>query len=195
MKIVGVTGGIGSGKSTVVKMFEELGVPIYIADERAKKLMHESKQLRHKIVDFLGEESYQEDKLNRKFIAKEIFNDTKKLNGFNAIVHPEVHNDFKKWKADLENNNTYCIYEAAILFESNRQKICDYTLLVTAPEDVRIKRVIKRDNTKESEVLERMNHQWSEERKKKLADFIIYNMDLDKTKQDVNKIHKFLQDK
>ena len=192
MKIAGVTGGIGSGKSTVVKMFEELGVPIYVADKRAKKLMRESKDLKIKIVDFLGKESYKDGELNRPFIAKEIFNDVEKLNRFNAIVHPAVHADFKKWKADLENNYTYCIYEAAILFESNRQEICDYTLLITAPKEVRIKRVMNRDNITESDVIERMNHQWSDERKKKLADFIIYNMDLDKTKQDVNKIHKFL---
>lgn len=192
MKIAGVTGGIGSGKSTVVKMFEELGVPIYVADKRAKKLMRESKDLKIKIVDFLGIESYKDGELNRPFIAKEIFNDVEKLNRFNAIVHPAVHADFKKWKADLENNYKYCIYEAAILFESNRQEICDYTLLITAPKEVRIKRVMNRDNITESDVIERMNHQWSDERKKKLADFIIYNMDLDKTKQDVNKIHKFL---
>lgn len=192
MKIAGVTGGIGSGKSTVVKMFEELGVPIYVADKRAKKLMRESKDLKIKIVDFLGKESYKDGELNRPFIAKEIFNDVEKLNRFNAMVHPAVHADFKKWKADLENNYTYCIYEAAILFESNRQEICDYTLLITAPKEVRIKRVMNRDNITETDVIERMNHQWSDERKKKLADFIIYNMDLDKTKQDVNKIHKFL---
>lgn len=192
MKIAGVTGGIGSGKSTVVKMFEELGVPIYVADKRAKKLMRESKDLKIKIVDFLGIESYKDGELNRPFIAKEIFNDVEKLNRFNAMVHPAVHADFKKWKADLENNYKYCIYEAAILFESNRQEICDYTLLITAPKEVRIKRVMNRDNITESDVIERMNHQWSDERKKKLADFIIYNMDLDKTKQDVNKIHKFL---
>ncbi len=192
MKIAGVTGGIGSGKSTVVKMFEELGVPIYVADKRAKKLMRESKDLKIKIVDFLGKESYKDGELNRPFIAKEIFNDVEKLNRFNAMVHPAVHDDFKKWKADLENNYTYCIYEAAILFESNRQEICDYTLLITAPKEVRIKRVMNRDNITETDVIERMNHQWSDERKKKLADFIIYNMDLDKTKQDVNKIHKFL---
>lgn len=192
MKIAGVTGGIGSGKSTVVKMFEELGVPIYVADKRAKKLMRESKDLKIEIVDFLGKESYKDGELNRPFIAKEIFNDVEKLNRFNAMVHPAVHADFKKWKADLENNYTYCIYEAAILFESNRQEICDYTLLITAPKEVRIKRVMNRDNITETDVIERMNHQWSDERKKKLADFIIYNMDLDKTKQDVNKIHKFL---
>lgn len=194
MKIVGVTGGIGSGKSTVVNMFEQLGVPIYVADIKAKKLMHESKQLKDKIIDFLGQESYKDNKLNRQFIAKEIFNDAEKLKRFNAIVHPAVHADFKKWKADLENNkNAYCIYEAAILFESNRQNICDYTLLVTAPKEVRIRRVIERDHIKKNDVLERMNNQWSDERKKKLADFIIHNIDLDKTKQKVNEIHNFLQ--
>ena len=194
MKVVGVTGGIGSGKSTVVKMFEGLGVPIYIADNKAKKLMHDSKHLKNQIIDFLGTESYKDGELNRQFIAKEIFNDTEKLKSFNAIVHPAVHSDFELWKANLESkNNIYCIYEAAILFESNRQKICDYTLLVTAPKEMRIKRVIDRDRINENDVLERMNHQWSDDKKEKLADFIINNIDLDKTKQKVNEIHNFLR--
>ena len=194
MKIVGVTGGIGSGKSTVVKMFEQLGVPIYVADIRAKQLMHESKDLKNKIIDFLGKEAYINGKLNRPFIANEIFNDAEKLKRFNAIVHPAVHDDFNEWKMLTENKSVaYCIYEAAILFESNRENICDYTILVTAPKEVRIRRVIERDHIKENDVLERMSHQWSDERKKKLADFIIHNIDLDETQKQVNKIHNFLQ--
>ena len=196
MKIVGVTGGIGSGKSTVVNMFEQLGVPIYIADIRAKKLMHESKDLKNKIIDFLGKESYKDGKLNRQFIAKEIFNDAEKLKRFNAIVHPAVHTDFKIWKANLENNkNTYCIYEAAILFESKRENICDYTILVTAPKEERIKRVTTRDRVKEKDVLERMSHQWSDERKKKLADFIIENININNTERQVEKIHSLIMTK
>ena len=98
MRIVGVTGGIGSGKSTVVNMFEKLGVPIYVADTRAKKLMNESDELKAKIINYLGKASYSDGKLNRQFIAKEIFNDAEKLKKFNALVHPAVHADFKLWK-------------------------------------------------------------------------------------------------
>lgn len=194
MKTIGVTGGIGSGKSSVVKMFSELGIPVYIADVRAKKLMNASNELKEKIIKGLGNQSYINGQLNRKFVAKLIFNDTEKLKQLNAIVHPAVHDDFKKWKKQLEDKNyNYCIYEAAILYESNRQHICDYTILVTAPKEIRINRVINRDKINKNEVLERMKHQWSDERKQKLADYIIHNIDYKSTRESVNKIHNLLQ--
>lgn len=193
MKIIGVTGGIGSGKSTVVKMFKDLGIPIYVADNRAKELMQHSKKLKADIVQLLGENSYVNGKLNRKFIAAEVFNKPDKLNALNNIVHPAVSDDFDEWiKGQNKINVPYCIYEAAILFESKRQNICDFIILITAPRSVRINRVIERDDVLKSEVVNRMKHQWSEEEKRELADVIVENTDLNDTRKQVQKLHKFI---
>ena len=191
MKIVGITGGIGSGKSTVVKMFKDLGIPVYIADDKAKKLMQDSKELKVNIIQLLGKNAYVDGKLNRKFIASKVFTNPEKLNALNAVVHPAVHKDFKKWiKGQDETAIPYCIYEAAILFESGRQDICDRVILVTAPQSVRIDRVVRRDNTSRDQIIKRMNYQWSEEEKKQLADIVIENTDLADTKKQVQDVHK-----
>lgn len=190
MKVVGLTGGIGSGKSTVAKMFAKLEVPIYIADDEAKKLMHEDVEVKNQIVALLGEESYVDDQLNRTYIADLVFNDKKLLEKLNAIVHPAVANHFLSWKNTQESN--YVIKEAAILFENGGYKKCDYTILVTAPEEMRINRVMKRDHTKKSKVLERLKNQWTDIEKIPLADFVIKNTDLEKTRLQVTKIHNKL---
>ena len=193
MKVIGVTGGIGSGKSTVVKMFEDLGIPVYIADSKAKKLMQDSKELRKDIAELFGKNAYVNGKLNRKFIASEVFSNPDKLNALNAMVHPAVHNDFKRWiKTQDRITTSYCIYETAILFESKRQHTCDRVILVTAPRSVRIDRVVKRDNVSRDKVVERMNHQWSEKKKKQLANTVIENIDLEDTKRQVEYIHKHI---
>ena len=193
MKIVGITGGIGSGKSTVVKMFEKLEVPVYVADAKAKALMNDSDELKTKIIKLLGKNAYKDKIPNRRFIADQIFNDKSKLKKFNAIVHPAVHDDFDKWLEQVRRTDTvYCIYEAAILFEVERQELCDMVILVTAPRTERIDRVMKRDNISSNEVIERMEHQWADERKKKLADFTIENIDLDETEEQVNRMHSYI---
>ena len=187
MKVVGLTGGIGSGKSTIAKFFKNLGVPVYIADIEAKKLML-NQDIREKIIDLLGKRAYNADELDRKFIADIVFNDPILLDKLNAIVHPAVAKNFEVWAQNQESD--YVIKEAAILFENGGNKYCDLTILVTAPERERIMRVMKRDNVKESEVKARIDMQWSDEKKIPLADFVIYNNELSESEKTVEKIHR-----
>ncbi|MCB0468931.1 MAG: dephospho-CoA kinase, partial [Aequorivita sp.] len=149
MKIIGLTGGIGSGKTTVAQLFSELGVPIYIADIEAKKIMDSSKVIRRKLIALLGEDAYSGAKLNRKFVADKIFNDKFLLDAVNAVIHPKVAAHFRKWVS--KQKATYVIKEAAILFENGSYKNCDMVILVTAPKQVRITRVMARDNTSKTE--------------------------------------------
>lgn len=190
MKTIGLTGGIGSGKTTVAKMFEALGVPIYIADIEAKKLMHTSLEIRKELQNLLGEEVYKNNVLDRAFMAALIFNDTALLEKVNKIIHPRVEAHFQEWKKSQK--ATYCIKEAAILFENGGYKRCDKTILVLTDENIRIKRVMKRDKVEKEKVLERMKNQWSDEKKMLLADYIIKNEGLKETRQQVNKLHQIL---
>lgn len=187
MKVVGLTGGIGSGKTTVTKMFSALGVPVYIADDEAKKLTNTSRIIREKLIALLGEEAYINDNLNRKFVADKIFNDKKLLETVNSIIHPEVAIHFEEWVN--KQSGAYVIKEAAILFENGGYKKCDLVILVTAPEYVRIARVMKRDNTSKDKVEERIKNQWPDSKKIELADIVIDNIDLEDTQQLVNSIH------
>tara|TARA_R110002020_G_scaffold352573_1_gene565621 strand:- start:5819 stop:6406 length:588 start_codon:yes stop_codon:yes gene_type:complete len=193
MKIIGLTGGIGSGKTTVAKMFSELGVPIYIADIEAKKLTNSSKAIRRKLIKLLGEESYSEEGLNRAFVAEKIFNDKGLLNSVNEIIHPKVAAHFKKWV--LKQNFPYVIKEAAILFENGSYKECDTVILVTAPKPIRIKRILERDKTTEADIQQRMDNQWNDEDKIQLADIVVNNIDLETTKKRIAEIHKALLSK
>lgn len=188
MKIVGLTGGIGSGKTTVAKMFSELGVPIYIADVEAKKLTNTSKIIRRELIKLLGERAYNETGINRAYVADKIFNDNDLLQAVNKIIHPRVAAHFKKWVS--KQTAAYVIKEAAILFENGSYKDCDSIILVTAPKTIRINRVLARDNSSKSEIEQRMNNQWSDEKKRKLAHVIIENIDLEATKKRVAEIHK-----
>ncbi|WP_019669472.1 dephospho-CoA kinase [Eudoraea adriatica] len=187
MKIIGLTGGIGSGKTTVAKLFEELGVPVYNSDLKAKKLMQNSKKLRTAVIDLLGKESYVLQKLNKKYIADKIFDDKELLQKLNAIVHPAVRQDFIKWAK--RKSAPYVIQEAAILFENNSYKTFDKIILVKAPKEVRVQRVLTRDAISEKEILTRMENQWDDSKKIPLADYVIENTDLEKTKIQVEKIH------
>ncbi|MFD2561761.1 dephospho-CoA kinase [Aquimarina rubra] len=186
-KIVGLTGGIGSGKSTVAKMFAKFDVPVYTADDEAKKLMNEDTVVKKQIIHLLGEKAYGKEGLNRAFIANKVFNDAKLLDKLNQIVHPAVADHFTAWKD--KQKSAYVIKEAAILFENGGYKKCDYTILVTAPEEVRIERVLKRDNTTRSQILDRLRNQWEDTKKIPLADFVINNVNLEETWLHVNKIH------
>ncbi|WP_290697340.1 dephospho-CoA kinase [Lacinutrix sp.] len=190
MITVGLTGGIGSGKTTIAKSFEALGIPIYIADDEAKKIMNTSKVLKRKLIALFGESAYLNNELNRPFLAKAIFNDKALLKKMNAIVHPKVGAHFIKWKN--KQKAPYVIKEAAILFENGSYKNYNYIITVTAPEKIRIERVLKRDNASVEKVKAIIANQWKDELKIKLSDFVIVNTNLKTTKMEVLKIHKKL---
>lgn len=190
MKTIGLTGGIGSGKTTVARMFEEYGIPVYIADEEAKELMHTSDVIRTELQQLLGDKLYKNGELNRKYMADKIFNDEMLLEKVNQIVHPRVEEHFQEWKK--EHQAPYCIKEAAILFENGGYKRCDKTILVIANEEERIERVMKRDGVERELVLERMKNQWSDAKKIPLADYIIKNDDLIDTQNEVKRLHRTL---
>lgn len=190
MMIVGLTGGIGSGKSTVARFFSEMGIPVYIADDEAKRLMQTSKVIRRKLTALLGEEAYTENGLNREYVASKIFSDAALLEATNKIIHPKVGQHFKRWVK--KQKGTYVIKEAAILFENGGYESCDATILVTAPREVRIRRVMERDTTNKLAIEKRMLHQWDDEKKLQMADFHIQNINLLVTKAEVLKLHKTL---
>lgn len=188
MMVIGLTGGIGSGKTTVAKMFNKLGVPIYIADLEAKKIMNSSKTIRVKIIQLFGNEAYIEGNLNKPFLSNRIFNDNDLLVKMNAIVHPKVRLHFKRW---LKKQNTpYVIKEAAILFESGGYNECDYVITVIASRENRMQRVIQRDKSTIYSVKAIMNNQWSDEDKVKLSHYVINNDDLPETENQVKIIHQ-----
>ncbi len=190
MKVVGLTGGIGSGKTTVLSMFLDLGVPVYIADIEAKKLTNTSKVIRKKIIALLGKNSYLKTEINKKYVADMIFNDDELLKKVNKIIHSKVAHHFKKW-VDKQ-NGVYCIKETAILFESASYKLCDYTILITSPKEERLKRVKNRDQLTRKEIENRMNNQWSDIEKSQLADVVIENVHLKDTQNKVEELHLFL---
>lgn len=190
MKIIGITGGIGSGKTTVAKMFERYGIPVYYADDEAKKLNDTSLIIRERLIDLFGETIYKSGKLDRALLASKIFSDKNLLQKVNSIIHPEVAKHFEKWVQSQ--NSPYVLKEAAILFESGSNKNCDKVILVTAPENIRIDRVMKRDKIEKDQVLSRMKNQWDDDKKRKLSDFVIENLKIKNTEQQVEKIHKML---
>lgn len=187
MLIVGLTGGIGSGKTLVATLFSKLGIPIYNADERARELM-QSQFVVEKVTKVFGENAYVDGKLNRSFIASIVFNDKSQLNRLNSIVHPAVREDFKNWLKTIKAD--YVIREAAILFESQSFKDCDKIISVSAPEELRIERVMKRDKVKGEDVLARIRNQWAEEKRNKHSDFIIVNDGVEELPLQVKKIHE-----
>jgi dephospho-CoA kinase len=170
---IGLTGGIGSGKSTVAKIFETLGVPAYYADEEAKRLMNTDEELRSVIKKNFGAESYRNGQLDRKYLASIVFNDKYKLDLLNSLVHPATIRDAEQWMK--KQTTPYVIKEAALLFEAGSTDRLDHVIGVFAPVEMRIKRVIDRDKVNRNEVLERMKRQIDEETKMKLCDFIITN--------------------
>ena len=191
MKIIGLTGGIGSGKSTVLALFKALGAVAYVADIEAKKLMNSDAALRNEIIKLFGEKAYENGELNRSYISSIVFNNEEKLNALNALVHPKVREDFqhfiKTQKAD------FVIYEAAILFESGSNQFCDYIITVIADFNHKIERIMKRDGVSEAQVLERMKNQSADDFKVKKSDFVIRNNHLDDTKKQVLTIFELLK--
>jgi dephospho-CoA kinase len=189
-KIIGLTGGIGSGKTKVTARFLELGIPCYIADDEAKKLMNTSTAIRDAVINEFGEASYENNELNTIFLAAIVFNDSNKLSKLNAIVHPEVAKDFEAWVAIQK--TPYVIKEAAILFENGGFEKCNETILITAPKDIRMKRVLARDRSSVEAIEQRMSKQWSDDKKKPLASYVIENIDWEKTLIQIDAIHKKL---
>lgn len=190
MKIIGLTGGIGSGKSTIAKMFEVLGVPVYYADKEAKKLMSSSESVKKQLISVFGNEAFISGTLNRAYIANIVFKDPDKLHVLNNIVHPEVAKHFENW---VKNQKTsYVIQENAIIFENNKQHAFDDIITVTAPESVKIERVMHRDKVSKDLVIERMQNQLDDGYKVKRSKYIIQNTDLKKSEALVFQIHQEL---
>jgi dephospho-CoA kinase len=190
-KIIGLTGGIGSGKSSIAKHIESLGIPVYIADTEAKKIL-DTADVIAKVIALFGDDILENGKIDRKKIAALVFQDPEKLKKYNAIIHPEVYLHFQNW-VKQHNNYPLVIKEAAILFESGSYKDCDKIILVTAPKENRIQRVMKRDAVTREAVEQRMSHQWDDETKKSMSDFVIENIELEKAKQSAENIITLLR--
>jgi dephospho-CoA kinase len=174
---IGLTGNIGSGKTTVSKIFEILGIPVFYADDAAKNVMVNDEILIDGIKAAFGEQSYFNDgALNRKHIADIVFNDPVKLAKLNSLVHPATFRAFDAWVKEIK-DVPYVLKEAALLFESDSYKLCDYTVMVQAPLEIRIKRVMQRDGLSKAEIENRDSNQFTEEKKTKLANYIIVNDD------------------
>ena len=193
LRIIGLTGGIGSGKSRVALRFLALGIPCYIADDRAKDLMNTSADLKEAVCKLFGPESYLDGILNRPYIANVVFKDATALAQLNALVHPAVAQDFLEWVAKQE--APYVIKEAAILFENGGSKLCDSIILITASEAVCLDRVLARDNSSVEAIQDRMSKQWIDARKIPLADYHIENMEWEDTVLKIDAIHQELVQK
>ncbi|MFA7444766.1 MAG: dephospho-CoA kinase [Flavobacteriaceae bacterium] len=185
-KIIGLTGGIGSGKSTVASYFQELGVPVYIADTEAKKIMEEAETI-EQVQKLFEENVIVEGKLDRKKIASIVFNNPEKLEQLNQVIHPRVKQDFKNWLKKHQQHR-FVIKEVAILFETGSEKEFDAIILVTAPEKIRIERVMQRDKVTEAQVMERIKNQLSDQEKINKSSFIIKNLLKKDTKKQVKEL-------
>lgn len=191
MKKIGITGGIGSGKSIVGKIISTLGFPVFYSDLEAKRIMTHDKSVVAQIKKNFGEEAYINNELNRNFLAEKIFNQPELKNRINAIVHPAVRKAFDDFAQNQKQSLVF--NEAAILFETGGYKSFDATILVVADEDLRLKRVMKRDNAPQKAIRERMKNQWSDEKKKSLAEFTIENNEDDLLVPQVEKIIELLE--
>lgn len=191
MMVVGLTGGIGSGKSTIAKAFAALGIAVFNSDEQAKALIATDTQVKERIIAAFGEEAYQNGEYNRAYIAQIVFNNSEKLAILNGIVHPALAEYFKQWAK--KQTSPYVLKEAAILFESGSYKDCDYIITVTAPEEVRIARVMARDHCTEAQVRARMAQQWSDAQRIALSNAVIENIDLESAKEQIKRINDELR--
>lgn len=190
MKHYALTGGIGSGKSTVLSLFKEMGVPTFSADDSAKHAMQHNPDVRKKITALFGDVAFKDGKLNRAFLAEQVFKDKAKLETLNAVVHPAANSAYTQWQE--AQNASYTMYEFPIVFELNAQDRFDGIILVTANEKERIKRVKVRDQVGEDAVRARMQNQWTDEQKIPVADFVIENIDLSSTAAQVKALHQRL---
>lgn len=187
MKVIGLTGGIGSGKSSILNVFKQKGIPAFNADQEAKKLLQEDAKVISELRQLFGDSIFEFGTLDRNRLATIVFSDPSKLAELNALIHPMVATRFEGFKK--AHKTPYLIKEAAILFETGGWKNCDQTILVCAPLEQRIDRVIQRDNSTREAVISRINNQWPDEKKIPLADFVIHNESWNKTLLKVNEIH------
>jgi dephospho-CoA kinase len=173
MKRIGLTGGIGSGKSFIAQIIEHMGYPVYYSDARAKGLTKSNPTIKMGLISLFGEQVYEGDQLNSELIASKIFNDDELRTTVNELIHPIVRADFENWA--LNQKSAMVFNEAAILFETGSYRNFDATILVCAPTESKIERVMKRENCSKEEVMARMSKQWLDEDKRKLADYSILN--------------------
>ena len=188
---VGLTGGIGSGKSFIAEVFVNLGIPVFNSDIKARKISNTNLTIKQDIISHFGKESYHNDSLNRTYIAGMVFEKPELLEKLNSIIHPQLEIEFDKWLSS-QNESKYVIKEAAILFETGGYKRMDSNILVIAPVDLRIDRIQKRDNLSVNQIKNRMANQWADERKEELADFIINNDENNLILPQIINIHKRL---
>jgi len=181
MKHIGLTGGIGSGKTTVSKILVKNGIPVYDSDSNAKLIMNSSSQIKKLIINHFGKLSYTNNKLNNKYISKIIFNNPVEMNKINSLIHPFIHDNFNKWKNNF--SSKYVIFESAIIFETGSYEKFDFNIIVLSDLEKRIKRVKERDFLSEDNVLSRIKSQWIDDKKIPFADYVIKN----------NKSFKFLE--
>lgn len=187
---VGLTGGIGSGKSTVCAMLRERGVAVYSSDERAKELMNSDSTIKERIIARFGAESFEDGVLNRAYLAQRVFASEEELAALNAIVHPRVLEDFEAWAESAEGE--YVLLESAILFESGFDSKVDMVVAIMAPEDLRIERAMQRDGVTKEQVVERMRRQLSDEERCSRSKYAIVNIELEELEEDVEQLHRRL---
>lgn len=190
-KIIGLTGGIGSGKTMIANYIKSLGIPVYIADDEARKLM-DTDEMIHEISKVFGSQIISNGKLHRQELANLVFNNPEKLKVLNNIVHPKVKKHFVNW-IQKHKKLPLLVKEAAILFESGAYKDCDVVISVTAPIETRLQRVIDRDKTDQESVLKRMQNQWTDEERIAKSDYVIHNVSVEDTQNQVDKIFKLLK--
>jgi dephospho-CoA kinase len=193
--IIGLTGGIGSGKTTVAKLFEKFDkVAVYVADVEAKRIMNSCKIVQKKLIEAFGPETFLQNEINKEYLGSIVFNNRKKLDLLNRIVHPAVHKDFEGF-VHKNKDKMYIVYESAILFESRKKQNFDFLISVFVAVEERIKRVVERDKTSKKAVLARVNSQWREDKKILLSNYVIYNTTLKSTEDQVQYIHNILTKK
>lgn len=191
MQIIGLTGGIGSGKTTVARIFSTLGIPVYNSDLRAKSILETDLNVQSDVRKLVGKESIENGIVNRKLIAEKSFNNRHVLQQLNTIIHPRVAEDFIKWKNEHK-SSPYLIKEAAILFESGSYKSCDKVVFISTELETRVQRVMQRDGVGRAEVESRISNQWPEEKKANLSTFIVHNNESDALIPQVVEIHEKL---
>lgn len=184
---IGITGGIGSGKSVVASLFNLYGIPVYVADTESKKLTATSPIIKKQLIELFGEDLYTEQGLNKKLLASHIFGNPECLKQVNAIIHPEVNRHFTEWAKSQ--SSELCAIESAILFESGFNKMVDKSIMVYAPQNLRIERALQRDNTSREDIVNRINSQLPDETKKEWSDYVIHN---DNRRALLPQIEKFL---
>ena len=191
MKIIGLTGGIGSGKSSVLEIFKKIGISTYNADESAKKIINSDKKIIYSLKQLFGEDIYDENELNSKLVSKIVFNDKEKLKSLNSIIHPAVAIDFDNF-CFKHRNETYIVKEAAIIFETKTENLFNKIIYVKAPKEIRIDRVMQRDNLSRDDVLNRIQNQINENSIIDKCDFIIDNINFSELEEKVLEIHNTL---